>query len=166
MSIRNHYNVQELVVEAIDTFNARLAELNAHYRLKDDPETIKDNYNVYFAKKKNCLPKDDYPRKSDFESFNNIFELAMGMDSLIRESQKEHFALCCFTSAFAQNIQTAKTSMQQEVSLDKVGNKPAADNSNQQFAMQDNNMNLQKEATTAKTSTSIRKTDENMLPAN
>lgn len=63
MNIRNHYNTQELVVEAIDMFNTRLAEINSPYRLRDDPEKIKDNYNVYFAKKKNCLPKDDYPRK-------------------------------------------------------------------------------------------------------
>ena len=50
-------------MDGIDAFNKRLEVLNAQYRLKDDSENIKDNFNVYIAKKKNCLPKDDYPRK-------------------------------------------------------------------------------------------------------
>ena len=63
MNIRNHYNIQELVVDGLEVFNQRLAELNAPYRLRDDSENLKQYYNVYIAKKKNCLPKDDYPRK-------------------------------------------------------------------------------------------------------
>ena len=63
MNIRSHYNIQELAVDGIEAFNARLGKLNAAYRLKDDLENMKDSFNVYIAKKKNCLPKDDYPRK-------------------------------------------------------------------------------------------------------
>lgn len=52
MNIRSHYNIKEMVVDGLDLFNNRLKELNAEYRLKDEPDVIKDNYNVCIASKK------------------------------------------------------------------------------------------------------------------
>jgi hypothetical protein len=51
------------VVDALDVFNKRLKDLNAPYTLNDNPDKLKENYNVNYGSKKNGLPKDDYPRK-------------------------------------------------------------------------------------------------------
>ena len=50
MNLRQHYNIKEMVVDGIDLFNKRLKELKAVWLLKDDPDVIKDNYNMMLLK--------------------------------------------------------------------------------------------------------------------
>lgn len=88
MNIRSHYNIKEMVVDGLDLFNKRLQEVNAEYRLKDEPDQVKDNYNVCIASKKSFEPKDDYP--------------PLSLMSSVKEMKYVHYALCCFSSAFVR----------------------------------------------------------------
>ena len=63
MNIRSHYNFKELAVDSIDQLNRRLRELDADYKLNDDPDAVEQSYNINIASKKNGKPKDDYPGK-------------------------------------------------------------------------------------------------------
>jgi hypothetical protein len=89
MTLRSHFNIKEMVVEGLDLFNKRLKEVESEYALKDDPEVIKDNYNVCIASKKSLLPKDDYP--------------PLSLLSSVKEMKYVHYALCVFTSAFVKH---------------------------------------------------------------
>lgn len=86
VNILNHYNFQELVVDAIDVFNKRLKELNAPFSLLDNPDALKDNYNVNYASKKNGLPKDDYPGKllSDLRLLTQLKYVALSLNSSVK----------------------------------------------------------------------------------
>ena len=88
-----------MVVDGLDLFNKRLIELNSDYKLKDDPDVLKDNYNVCIASKKSFKPKDDYP--------------PLSMMSSVKEMKKIHYALCCFSSAFERlaGLPSAKSSL-------------------------------------------------------
>lgn len=88
MNLRQHYNIKEMVVDGIDLFNKRLKELKADWLLKDDPDVIKDNYNVCIASKKSFKPKDDYP--------------PLSLMSSVKEMKYVHYALCVFSSAFVK----------------------------------------------------------------
>jgi hypothetical protein len=92
MHIRSHYNIKEMVVDGLDLFNQRLKEINAEYLLKDEPDVIKDNYNVCIASKKSLKPKDDYP--------------PLSLMSSVKEMKYIHYALCCFSSAFVRQGQS------------------------------------------------------------
>lgn len=85
MNIRSHYNIKEMVVDGLDLFNQRLRELNSQWALKDEPDLIKDNYNVCIASKKSFKPKDDYP--------------PLSLMSSVKEMKYIHYALCIFSSA-------------------------------------------------------------------
>jgi hypothetical protein len=88
MNIRSHYNVKEMVVDGLDLFNKRLGEVHAEYVLKDDPDVIKDNYNVSIASKKSLKAKDDYP--------------PLSLMSSVKEMKYIHYALCVFSTAFVK----------------------------------------------------------------
>lgn len=66
MQIQGHHIFKEMVVQALDLLNARLAEVKGRYRLDTNPDKFADNYSVYGANKKGEA-KDDYPRKSNFK---------------------------------------------------------------------------------------------------
>lgn len=71
----------------IDSFNNRLVEVNAPYRLDDVLENIENNFLVYTAKKKG-LAKDEYPPQA-----------LMGN---VKKINYERFSLSCFTKAFIE----------------------------------------------------------------
>jgi hypothetical protein len=80
------------LTESIELFNKHLAENTASYSLN---ETLEENYNLYIAKK-NGNPKDDYPE--------------LGMNTLIANTGKERFIVCCFSSAFIAKKESAVVS--------------------------------------------------------
>lgn len=55
----------------------------------DDPDVIKNNYNVCIASKKSFKPKDDYP--------------PLSLMSSVKEMKYVHYALCVFSSAFVKH---------------------------------------------------------------
>lgn len=61
-------------------------EIDAPWRLDDDPSKFSDNYCVYTAKKKSGLAKDDYP--------------SFSMVTNIKKANQERFSVSCFSSAF------------------------------------------------------------------
>ena len=77
-------------MESIDSFNNHLASLNinAKYRLSDNPDQIEDNYALYTASKKTGLAKDDYPSQA--------------LLSNVKKINYEKFSLSCFSSAFIE----------------------------------------------------------------
>jgi len=88
MDLLSHYNIKEMVVDGLDHFNRRLKEVSAEYQLRDDPDAIKDFYNVCIASKKSFKPKDDYP--------------PLSLGSSVKEMKYVHYALCVFSTAFAK----------------------------------------------------------------
>jgi len=94
IELQDHHNCNELVIESIDQFNKRLADpqLNAKWKLDDNPSNFQDNYCVYSAKKKG-LAKDDYP---SFSMMTNV-----------KKANHERFSLSCFSTAFLDaNVNT------------------------------------------------------------
>ena len=89
MNIRSHYNIKEMAVDGLDLLNKRLKAVNASYRLIEDPDRLKNNYNINIASKKTLQPKDDYP--------------PLSLLSSVKEMKKVHFALCVFSSAFIKS---------------------------------------------------------------
>jgi len=83
------------MVDGLDLFNKRLKELKRDYLLKDDPDDVKNHYNVCIASKKSLKPKDDYP--------------PLSLMSSVKEMKYINFCLCAFSSAFIRQNGTPET---------------------------------------------------------
>jgi hypothetical protein len=137
MNIRSHYNFKELAVDSIDRFNKRLRELDADYKLNDDPDAVEQSYNICIASKKNGQPKDDYPGKFLFEIFYHFF-IALSFNSSVKQMMYVHFALCVFSKAF---LKTAAPAAQ----LQPVAKQSHAQASENQGINQSSNVSMAKD---------------------